>query len=119
MAKWTIAALSLGFCFHMALAAGPFDGHWTGGAPGQAKSNSDKCTTSLDVTVTVADGLVSGNAHGLADHPISGKVAADGSFTGTLSGGAFTGTFTADSFTGSFHTGYQGCMIRSVNLHRG
>jgi hypothetical protein len=113
-------ALALAFCSQLALAAGPFDGQWKGGAPGQAKSLSEKCLHPLDITVAVADGAVSGTAHGgYGDHPISGKVGPDGAFTGTLSGGEFTGTFSGDSFTGGFHTGFPGCAIRSVNLQRG
>jgi hypothetical protein len=120
MAKWTIVALALAFSIPAALAAGPFDGQWTGGSPGFAKSLSDKCSHSLDITVTVADGVVSGQAvGGVGTYSISGKVGPDGSFTGTLAGAALTGNFSGNTFDGSFHTGAQPCLVRSVNLHRG
>jgi hypothetical protein len=123
MAKWamglmavSLVALSLAVS---ALAAGPFDGQWKGGSPAMTKLINDKCIHSLDITITIADGAVSGVAHGgYGDHPISGKVGPDGSFRGELSGGLFTGTFSNGGFTGSFHTGAQGCAERSVNLQR-
>lgn len=113
-----LTALSLAAFSVAAWAAGPFDGQWKGGSHGQAKTLSDKCSTNLDITLTIADGVVTGTATGLASHPITGKVTPDGAFTGTLSGGGFTGTFSGSTFNGEFQTGAGGCRTRAVQLQR-
>jgi hypothetical protein len=107
-------ALALAFCSQLALAAGPFDGQWKGNSPPNGKS-----CKSIDINVTIANGLASGQAvTSVGNFAVTGTARPDGSFSGTLGTSAFTGTFAGDHFDGSFHTPYPSCPVRTVSLDR-
>ncbi len=110
-----LAALSLALSCHGAVAAGPFDGQWKGEAPPTKK---EACVR-MDITLTVADNIVTGQGGGLSTkYDISGKIAPDGSFQGMLGREAFVGKFAGGSFDGVFHTPIQYCPKREVHLER-
>jgi len=80
-----------------ALAAGPFDGSYKGGAPSVCRLGQ------TIVVLTVANGRVSGtSAWSNGKVAVEGRVAADGSFHGTIGGERFEGKFEGNSFTASY-----------------
>jgi len=96
------------------LAAGPYDGTWQG----SSAANRGYCQGNF--TLTIVDGKVTGTRTGaqITNH-IVGKVAPDGTFTGTLGNIPMTGKFDQNSFSGSYM--YQPCPGGSVSMtaHRG
>jgi hypothetical protein len=82
----------------IATAAGPFDGQWNA----HLFYNQAKCTKG-DFPVKVADNQVSGEFKGIrGTYSLSGTVAPDGSFKGSLGRAPVTGKFSADMFEGLF-----------------
>lgn len=103
--------------FGMALASSPFDGDWTGTTSKGSYVGEGRCPT-LDMTLTVADGKVSGRAGASSIAvTISGDVVADGSFKGTSSfSKPLEGKFSGDMATGTFET--PGCGTVTFSLER-
>ena len=107
------AFLSIG----AALAAGRFDGVWTGGAP----SAGPNCPPAdFRVTVTGNQVTIEGVMHRASGADMlagAGVVEDDGSFSGTLNGAPIKGKFDASSFLGTYHSDL--CQSdRRVDLER-
>ena len=84
-----------------ALAAGPFDGNWTGAANGSTSGGFLQGACVATLTATIKDNRLTGTeTQGRSIIPLSGTVAPDGSFKS--SGGGFIGKFSGASFEGSF-----------------
>ena len=113
----TVTALALLAC--PALAGGPYDGTYEGGA------GRDCYLPPTRVTLTVANGIVSGtSAWGSGSVAVRGKVDADGTFHGTIGGGPLSGKFEDGKFEaiyrssgGGSSTNSQGCK-REMRLER-
>ena len=98
-----------------AVAAGPYDGKWSGTAV--AASGGSACTATLNVEIK--DNRLKGTEllSGRSSIALSGRVAADGSFVS--SGGGFTGKFAGSSFTGTFReTANADCRSWRVKMAR-
>ncbi len=100
-----------------ALAAGRFDGVWTGGAP----SAGPNCPPAdFRVMVTGSQVTIEGVMHRASGADMlagAGVVEDDGSFSGTLSGAPIKGKFDASSFSGTYHSDL--CQSdRRVDLER-
>jgi len=81
-----------------AIAAGPYDGQWNG----HLFYNQTKCPKG-DFPVTIANNQVSGEWKGIrGTYPISGTVAPDGNFKGSIGKAPVTGKFAGDNFEGLF-----------------
>jgi hypothetical protein len=82
----------------VAVAAGPYDGKWSGTAV--ASAGGPACSATLNVEIK--DNSLKGTElfAGRSSIPLGGRVAADGSYVS--SGGGFTGKFSGNSFTGTF-----------------
>jgi len=100
-----------------ALAAGRFDGLWTGGAP----SAGPNCPPAdFRVVVTGRQVTIDGVMHRASGVDLlagTGVVEDDGSFSGTLNGTPIKGKFDASSFSGTYHSDL--CQTdRRVELNR-
>ncbi len=88
-----------------AFSAGPFDGTYQGGAGPTCRMPQ------TSVTLTVADGIVSGtSAWGSAGVAVKGKVGADGTFRGTIGGEMFSGKFEGKTFEATYTSSGGGTM---------
>jgi hypothetical protein len=100
--KVVIFAAALAVVAHAgtALAAGPFDGQWTGGSPGVgAKGGCGDMTA----TITIADGKITGQyAQKAYTFPVTGTVATDGSASGNWNKNKLTGKFAGTHFAGTY-----------------
>ena|ERR1700688_803118 len=97
-----------------AMAAGPYDGQWNA----HASFGPAKCGTG-DFPVTVADNMVSGVWKGVrGTYPVSGKIAPDGSFSGTVGKGALTGKFSGNNFSGTFPPYEAICGVGRMQFDR-
>ena len=82
----------------VAVAAGPYDGKWSGTAV--AASGGPSCSAKLDVEIRNNNLKGTELLGGRSRIALAGLVAADGSFVS--SGRGFTGKFSGSSFTGTF-----------------
>ncbi len=97
-----------------AFAAGPFDGQWQG----HTVFGQRRCTGG-DFPVTVTDNKVSGEWKGIyGTYPVSGTIAPDGTFHGTLGKGSLTGKFSGDKFEGSFPPPNDRCGSGTAQFER-
>ena len=95
-----------------AWAAGAFDGTWVGGA----SQGSAGCHIII-ATATIADGQVTGNLrHHTGTSPLSGTIAADGTFAGTAGSAKLKGMFSGDQFDGTYES--SECGVRKFTLSR-
>ena len=103
--------------FGMALAAGPFDGSWKGTTSRGPYVGGGTCP-SIDMTLTVVDGKVTGKTLGAAvTGAFSGDVAADGTFKGISSySKPLEGKFSGDTATGTYQT--VDCGMVTFSLQR-
>lgn len=101
-----------------AIAAGPYDGQWSGGSP-SVNVGSGKSCPATTAKATVADGKLTGKYEfGINSYSIRGTIAPDGSLTGGFWGGnALTGKFAGDHFSGTYNSGLCG-TARPVSLDR-
>ena len=107
-----IAALSVLWAA-MAVAAGPFDGVWSGGAD---VPQGSKCGLTY-TTINIADGNAAGTTERrVGDLAISGTVQPDGSLEGTVGRAHLTGQFSGDQFSGSYNS--TDCGRRNVSRSR-
>jgi hypothetical protein len=99
----------------VAVAAGPYDGKWSGTAI--ASTGGPACTATLNIEIK--DSRLKGTEllGGRSNIAVSGRVKADGSFVS--SGGGFVGTFSGHSFTGTFkETASADCHSWHVTMER-
>jgi hypothetical protein len=115
-------AFSLLFSFAAsALAAGPFDGNWTGEANGMMSptgrgSGSGLCSGSA--TAAVKDNVLTGSMQlGRSNPGFGGKIAADGSFTGHVGQFPATGKFNGSTFSGNFNS-TANCAEWRITMNR-
>jgi len=100
----------------VAMAAGPYDGKWSGDAIAGSGGRGG-CTARLNVEIK--DNVMKGSEvlGGRSTIALGGRVAADGSFVS--SGGGFTGKFSGNSFTGTFkETTSSDCRGWRVTMER-
>ena len=99
MKRIIIAALGVAVPMFAAVAAGPFDGQYTGGSAAVGRT----CPTT-NGTVSVVDGKLTGKfAESRYTFTMIGTVAPDGTMTGKWAGSyPVTGKFTAGHFDGTY-----------------
>ena len=86
-----------------ALAAGPFDGQYTGGAPATGARGAS-CPT-ITGTVSVVDGKLSGKfSESRYTFNMIGTVSPDGTMTGKWAAYPMTGKFTGGHFEGTYNS---------------
>lgn len=116
MKRWMLAAaLACVVPLAAALAAGPYDGRWTGTVAG----SSAQCPPNT-FSMRIADNVVRGVVLGRI--PFKGTVAADGSLTGGYNypehslSGTITGRIVGDQFTGQLDSNYEAKYSCARNL---
>ena len=96
------------------LAAGPFDGNWTGTAISYSNMRSTACKGT--VTARAENNAVTGTMQSAtALWHVSGTIADSGIFTGKVDQFGLTGKFSANLFTGSF-VGTSECGLEQIFL---
>ncbi len=95
-----------------ACAGGAFDGTWTGGA----KRGTGTCHET-QATVSIAGGRVTGTMlrHSGSVQPVTGSIAADGSFDGKVGDAHLTGKFDGSAFSGSYNSSDCGSRVFTLN----
>jgi len=117
--KRTVLAIALAATVGAAsaLAAGPFDGTWTGGSPKGGMSGVYPCPATT-AKVTITNGKMTGSYSSQQyNFPINATVAPDGTVTGRWSAYPLTGKFSGNHFEGTYSSKECGAD-RKITLDR-
>jgi len=99
-----------------ALAAGPFDGNWTGTAISYSNLGSPACKGT--VAATAKNNVVTGTMQGAAAlWHLNGTIEDSEIFNGKIDQFPLTGNFSANLFTGTF-VGSAECGMKQIFLSR-
>jgi hypothetical protein len=99
--KFLLAIAAMIISGASALAAGPYDGSWSGSAVGTTSGGFNQGSCAATMAVDVKDNQLRGNiVNGRSQQPFNGTIGPDGRFKSN--GGGVEGTFSGRSFTGRF-----------------